>query len=369
MGERLLMTRTTAVILLLVGIIFAIGINNVYGETYNDTISIPIPDNVTGIEKKATLTELTDHILEFTIVYRFQTADSFIEWREEILLDGESYEIPDVTICPDRFELIENTCYPIIILEEEPAIKQTKYEILLEELLKMKNDEGYNWMPKDVEFLAMLEQVTKCQRGLNQAKGIQELSSFVTSGIQMDNKDYSPVNIERNQVHSTLALAVQECIAQVQHLLPALGDYRDEGDVRSRQGWFGELQVYHSSLADKVPEWSQTRVMEESEGNKDYTPMTPKDILCNSEIVSKNYKRDQGCTSEQINPPCKTICEANGLGQQKNDNTPLRDNTAWMKFQHYLAYGDREQAQQIAKEALSKHVNQVTGYNTGLGLR
>ena len=43
-----------------------------------------------------------------------------------------------------------------------------------------------------------------------------------------------------------------------------MGDHRLVDDVRSRQGWFGSIQVYHGDLASNVPQWSQDRVNIES---------------------------------------------------------------------------------------------------------
>jgi len=196
-----------------------------------------------------------------------------------------------------------------------------------------------------------------------------------------DSPEWSPVNIERGQIHSILARAVQECLAQNIHLLPALGDYRGEGDVRSKQSWFGVPQVYHGDLADDVPQWSQSRINQES--NFDYKQMTPHDILCESEMVSRNFKRDQGCTPEQITPPCKTCnpleaIDTLGVGEGKKwfpsdyiydpqqntsqyvyDNEPKRDNTAWEKWQNYKINGDAVMLAEIQADELADKYRQL----------
>jgi hypothetical protein len=91
------MSRSVALILtLIIGSIFVIGINNVYGDTYTELIEIPIPDNITGQESKKQLTQLTDELLEYTIIIRFHLGQNGTEWFEKELTD-KGITPPDVT--------------------------------------------------------------------------------------------------------------------------------------------------------------------------------------------------------------------------------------------------------------------------------
>ena len=353
MGERLLMTRTTAVILLLVGIIFAIGINNAYGEEqmyYEPKFKFPLPaaDNVDTILEKCGLKSIDDvkmHIqCDFIVGFGDDGQNWWLELIEQIGLSTEDKDRKDLG------------------LEDQPPIIKDKYDIELEKLEEIIADPDDELTPTEEEFYALLTQYTECTRGYEQARGIQTEGSWRVGAIFMgDDPEWAPENIERSQFHSILARAVQECLAQNIHLLPMLGDYRVEGDVRTPQSWFGTIQTYHGDLAKDVPEWSQSRINQEA--NFGFRQMTPHEILCESDKVSRNYKQDQGCTFEQIYPPCKTICDGNGLGQQKNDNIPERDNSAWDKWQQYKVYGDAEMLAEIQADVIADKQRQLREFS------
>ena len=122
----------TIILTIIVGSVFAVGISNVYGETYTELIEIPIPDNIVGMESKKQLTQLTDDVLEYTITLRFHLGQNGTEWFEKELTEV-GITPPDVTLCPDRFylDLDGITCYPIL---STPTISEetTKPKILTE---------------------------------------------------------------------------------------------------------------------------------------------------------------------------------------------------------------------------------------------
>ena len=347
------LTKAIIIVLILVGIIFAIGINNVYGEEqryYEPRFKFPLPSesNIAGIVEKCGLQAINDIQMHIQCDFIIQFSEDGMSWWVELV---------------EQIGLVSADEEPKVVLgDEEPTpaltIIEEKFIVELEKLEEIIADPDVELTPTEEEFYELLTQYAECYRGYDQARGIQSEGSWRVGAIFMgDNPEYSPVNIERGQIHSILARAVQECLAQNIHLLPALGDYRAEGDVQSRQSWFGVPQVYHGDLADDVPTWSANRVNEES--NFGYKQMTPHEILCESEMVSRNFKRDQGCTFEQIYPPCKTICDGTGLGLFKSDNIPERDNTAWEKWEQYRVYGDAEMLAEIQADVIADKMRQL----------
>jgi len=335
--------KATSVILsIIVSSIFAVGISNVYGEEqfyYEPKFKFPVPNgnNIDNIINKCGLQYITDvemHVqCDFILKFGEDGMGWYLELKENIGLDISQEE-------KQRKDLgIEQ------IKEEEPP--KTPYDTDLEKLEEKIANPDIELTATEKEYYELITQYAECQRGLDQARGIQEESTFRVGAIQMDNPEWAPENIERGQSHSKLAMAVQECLAQRIHLLPALGDYRAEGDVQSRQSWFGQTQKYHAEFADKVPQWSISRA--EAEANKDFTQQTPHEILCNSDRVTKKYKQDQGCEEYLININCPSC------------NIEYQS-TAMDKWNQYKADGGASMFEEIKRQVISDKINQFLKY-------
>ncbi len=368
-----LMTKNEKVILAIIGAtiltVFGIGATNAFAEEqiyYEPRFKFPIPseNNIERIIEKCGLEAINDiemHIqCDFIIKFSEDGMSWWVELVEQIGLTSEDKQRKDLGLedpilvkIPTRYD------NDLIILDEKIA----KEEHLSE---------------AEEEYYALLTSLDQCQRGLDQARGIQETSSFTVGTITIsDDPEWSPVNVERSGAHKDLAMALQECLAQRIHLLPMLGDYRAEGDVQSRQSWFGEIQKYHGDLADDIPEWSVDRMTQEANAN--FQQMTPHEILCESDKVSRNFKRDQGCTEAQVTPPCKTcnpttlgigegkriypsdyVYQPNGdVSQYVYDNEPVVDYTAWQKYQNYVNNGDDQMRNDIAADIIADKQRQI----------
>ncbi len=354
-----LMTKNEKVFLAISGvvlaIIFTIGATNAFAEEqryYEPKFKFPLPaeSNIDGIVEKCGLRAISDIEMHIQCDFIIKFSEDGMSWWVE-LIEQVGLISADVK---DRKDLG--------LEEQPPAVIKDDYDIALEKLEEIITDPDVELTPAEEEFYELLTQYTECTRGYEQARGIQTEGSWRVGAIFMgDDPEWAPINIERGQLHSILARAVQECLAQNIHLLPMLGDYRVEGDVRTPQSWFGTIQTYHGDLAKDIPTWSAKRVLEES--NQGFRQMTPHDILCESDKVSRNYKQDQGCTFEQIYPPCKTVCDGTGLGLFKTDNIPERDNSAWDKFQQYKVYGDAEMLAEIQAEVIADKQRQLREFS------
>ncbi len=221
---------------------------------YEPRFKFPIPsgDNIDEIMEKCGLKSISDLAMHIQCDFMLSFGDDGMNWWLEIVerigITAEDKERKDLGI------------------EDQPPKdpRQTHYERDLIKLEEKDANPDKELSPAEEEYLALLNQYAQCYRGYDQARGIQEDSSYIVGTIQMDNPEWSPEAINRDGSHQKLALAVQECLAQKLYLLPLLGDYRAEGDVQSRQSWFGEKQPHHSEQAADVPQWSQDRVNTES---------------------------------------------------------------------------------------------------------
>jgi hypothetical protein len=286
-------------------VIFALGVVQVYGETYQELIEIPIPANVTGMESKKQLTILTHDLLEYTITLRFHLGQNGTEWFDKELTDSGGITPPDVTQCPDRFylDLDGVTCLPILgtppIFEDKPE-QLIKYEIDLEKLEEIDDDTQTR---ESLEYEEKLQTLRECLQGLQQAKGIQSIRSFFTSDWEGNYEDLYPNDHRGND--GILDRAIQECIAE-EVLLPMLGIERGEDDVRSPQGWFGIIQPYHGDRAIIDEDvWSQVPTHETNSLTEHYQKSFEQnqeafDRMCATEFVSTPFKIQQGCEMPQI---------------------------------------------------------------------
>jgi hypothetical protein len=365
------MSRSVALILtLIIGSIFVIGINNVYGDTYTELIEIPIPDNITGQESKKQLTQLTDELLEYTIIIRFHLGQNGTEWFEKELTD-KGITPPDVTLCPDRFYLDDDgvTCYPITN-EPNPAAfvplvkpaELVRFEEDLQEFL-----DGKEPVDKDeLDYFNQLKELDKCLQGLLQAQGIQNIRTFYTSEFIVDTK------VPRAEDVTLLDLRIDECKAQ-RVLLPILGDERAPDDVKSQQGWYGYVETPHGERAIVDAEAWPTIPTHESDSLKsNFEQVSEHDLfserkdafdnMCSSPIVLPNYKEQQGCPDNKVEDESKW--NDTGVGQtppgtqfyNAPDLTPAQAKSAYMS-------DDGDQLAKILAQKARDRANQLDAIN------
>jgi len=262
------MSRSTALILILVAAIFVIGANNVFGVE----VTVDTPE----IEDSATITKNTTETKD-TVLIPFEPLGRVCGWNDaginwicewdpnRINLDEAFYAnntavadpvIASTTVCPDRFYLIDDgiTCMPINC--EDGFHHDTRFECVADPVpdipiisldhqrLVDKLDYYEDNPPKTFTQLNekwKLEHLSLCWYGINQGRGIQTLDSFVTSTwIEDQDKVYA------SNVH-LIDRAITICTAQTT-MLEILGDVRQPGDVRTRQGWWGIVSPTHAEV-------------------------------------------------------------------------------------------------------------------------
>ena len=296
-----MITANKIILTIVLASVFAVSIAN--ADSYEELISIPIPDNITGMESKKQLTTLTDDLLEYTITLRFHLGQNGTEWFEKELTEV-GIQPPDVTLCPDRFYLDQDgvTCYPILgtppIFEDKPK-QLTIYEKDLEELT---NKPDVTQSQDSLEYEEKLQTLKKCLQGVAQAQGIQSVREFFTSDSDAEYSDPFPQDHRGNA--GMLDRAIQECIAE-RKLLPILGDERKEGDVRSQQGWFGIIEPSHDERAIIDEDvWSQVPTHDTDSLQNHYQKSFEQNEeafkkMCATEFVSTPFKMQQGCPDER----------------------------------------------------------------------
>jgi hypothetical protein len=298
--------QITIILGVVLTVIFALGVVQVYGDTYTELIEIPIPDNIIGMESKKQLTQLTDGVLEYTITLRFHLGQNGTEWFEKELTNTP-IRPPDVTVCPDRFYLDKDgiTCYPILstptINEDEPKPKLLQeYEKDLERLTEQDDDTQTR---DSLEYEEKLQTLKECLQGLYQAQGIQTVRSFFISDSGDEYID--PFPQDHRGTRGLLDKAIEECIAE-ETLLPILGIERDEDDVRSPQSWFGVIETPHGERAIvNEDRWAVVPTHETDSLQDHYAKSFQQNIeaferMCDTEFVSTPFKIQQGCPMPQI---------------------------------------------------------------------
>ncbi len=377
------MTRATALILLLVGIIFAIGIHNVYGETFEDVISFPIPDNITGQEKRGTLITLTDDLLEMQFTYRFHLGQNGTEWFEEIIKEL-GLTPPDVTLCPDNFYLDEDgvTCYPIIDEPELPLLTTDltppTFKGFVADFKKFEEKNPEATSEKD--YHALLKSLQMCYRQSEenqQSLGVTQTDGFVVSATMIDDFGIFLKSYDLTGRHSLLEKAIEEC----KYIHTILNPVTLGPEYQNRAIYYNTTQLYHGDVAADVPTWSQERVNIESndrteirDGNPicamgsyysdqtkrmycgdDYTRPAEDALteertqdMCNSMFVNKDFKIRNGCSPQQIQIPCYSC----------GTSSPVIESEAYRKYADFRNNGDEAQwdllKRQKYQEAMTK---------------
>ncbi len=346
------MSRTTLVILLIVGGIFAIGISNVFGQTINsteteDTIIIPFDPlgrvcgyDITGIK----------WICEWD-PNRINLGDVFTANNTAVDDPVEA----STTICPDRFYLIDDgiTCMPNLcedgyhhdtsfVCVEDPAPELPIFSVDHQRLID-KLERYEDFPPRTFDELNekwKLEHLSLCWYGINQARGIQTESSFVTSTwIEDQDKVYA------SNIH-LIDRAITICTAQTT-MLEILGDVRKPGDVRTKQGWWGIVSPSHAELAKDVPTWSQSRVNEEANPGIQNSDVHP---ICELGSFYSDLTKRMYCPEEFF-----PVNIHGGVITYQND---IED-----KLLQYIDDGGKAQEDQIRADILAEKRKQLWSYN------
>ena len=309
----------TIIILIIIASVFAYGWNLAYGDFYEETIKLPIPDNITGQDHKKQLTELSDNVLEYTMTFRFYLGQNGTAWQDELLSEF-GLSPPDVTLCPERFYLDEAgvTCYPLKDKPPSPEFIKTKPADLN---MFEKKLQYYEEHPPTIydqqDELYKLQELKECFEGLAQSRGIQNYGSFYTSGYD------EILTTPKTGSASPLDIAIERCHAEAT-LLPILGDDRQEGDILSRQSWFGVVEVPHGERAIIDEEyWSVVPTQPDQASIHDMkdAEWESHEIICNSDRVTIQFKHQQvpPCTNEQLGITEDALLEMNdtGIGEGK----------------------------------------------------
>ena len=244
-------------IIVIIGAVFAVGVKNVYGDTYTELIEIPIPDDITGIESKKQLTELTDDLIEYTITMRFHLGQNGTEWFIEELTDA-GVSPPDVTLCPDRFYLDEDgiTCYPIItqpIPIDEQKIPE-EFKRFLKDLERF--DEDPPTKPSEIDYYEQLKFLQMCYRVTEQNQqslGVTQTDGFAVSNLWIETYGELLKSFQITGNTAILQKAIEECFAIHTMLNPIIFG----AEYQNRAKYFNSTQVYHGDLAAGVPVDSQ----------------------------------------------------------------------------------------------------------------
>lgn len=288
--------------IMLIGIstvIILLGIPVAFADFYEETIKIPIPDHITGQDVKKQMTELTDNVLEYTITYRFYLGQNGTQWFIDELTSTPIMKPADMTECPDGLYLALDgvSCLPHpeesgIVIEDKPK-DLTKFEEKLE-YYEANPPKTYDQQDEQRK----LQELEECFEGLAQSRGIQSYGSFYTS-------EYDEVqSVPKTGEASPLDIAIERCHAEA-ILLPILGDERKEGDVKSRQAYFGYVETPHSERAIIDEEyWAIVPTQPDQKSIHDLKDAEAEahDIICNSDRVTIQFKRQQvpPCTAEQL---------------------------------------------------------------------
>lgn len=249
------------------------------------------------------------------------------------------------TVCPDRFVLQEDgkTCLPVtcadgfyldltdLICKPDAVpdeITDKEIEKFKKQLSHYEKNPPTTWDRLDEKW--KLEHLLKCWYGLNQGRGIQNLDSFVTSSWMEESDVPKATHV------SIIDRAIDTCKAQTT-MLEILGDKREIGDVRSRQGWHGIVLPTHGELAADVPVWPQSRVNQEANqglaDNLDYC-----DAVVRLDLATKRFL---GCT-----PASDIIILHGSVVETQND---VED-----KWLEYKTDGGEQQAKEIKAALLAE---------------
>jgi len=375
-----LMTKNEKITLIIIGVtvltIFGIGASNVFAETIAD--AVPTEETI---------------LIPFDPLGRVCGYDStgikwICEWDPNRINLGEVFTANNTavddpveastTICPDRFYLIDDgvTCMPVncedgyhhntafeCVADPEPEIPilSKDHQRLIDKL-----DYYEDFPPKTFDQLTekwKLEHLSLCWYGIDQARGIQTESSFVTSTWIEDQDKVYASNIY------LIDRAITICTAQTT-MLEILGDVRKPGDVRTKQGWWGIVSPSHGELAKDVPTWSQSRVNEEANMGITVSDRNPicalgsyygemtKRMYCADEFIPVNIHNNVITTQNDVEDKWIQYIEDDGVAQKDQiiaDILAEKRKQLWAHNQVWKLSTETEQIYAIEKAGWSMY--------------
>lgn len=216
-------------LVLINALILASSLSYVYADTFEDSVSLPIPDNVKESFKKCSIVMMDDLTLEYQCNWKF-TAEQLKEYYDEMLKEYGLVdpEITAETAQPDEVESVDTT---------PTSLKQYKHDL-----------ERFEDRPPatnaDKEYFELLQYLGECQRGYLQSKGIQQSDSFGISHVWVNDGEAWLKSIDYDGRHAKLVKAIEECIAQRTILNPVV-----LGPMYEHKGaYFGVNQKHHSEM-------------------------------------------------------------------------------------------------------------------------
>jgi len=327
------------ILVIIIGSVFAVGISNAHGETFEDHLSFPIPENVISTEKKGHLESVTDTELVMSFTYRFTLGQNGTEWIERLYLNNPITPPADID-CPDRFTKNDDgQCVPVIVENDFPE-KPDDLVTFENRLIELDEKEGAI-SADDWQERKSLQDLLECHQGLDQTKGIQSIRSFWTSAYDKDS--LIPIAGDADVID----LAIEECRGQKEiERMSGRGEPTRVGDYLSAQDYFGSMTPTHQDKAivnwERVPNHSDTSSAKIRQGQIIDTFIKDQSLMCNSDKVLPSFKVKNGCNMEQINIPLATSNTKNGITIYAE---PL------LKKQVYDHVGDYAQLKQSSEQA------------------
>lgn len=323
------MSRSTAIILGLIIAIFAIGAHNVYGETFQQLVEFPIPDNISYQERLCGIETITDTIFEFTCSWRF-TATEVKEWYDEIITRYGLDNLPEDEILEEMEEQIITDTF----LKEPAELVRFKADLVrFEEKAPTSN--------ADKEYFELLKELATCQRGTGAAKGIQTEARFPVSTTELSTNLEDLKSLDYTGSFVILKKAIEECDAQKGTLEPIT-----LGVEAFNKGVFADtIPPSHTEMAHYNEEyWANIPT------HKDYAlderdflqeNETAFDRMCASEFVNDSFKRMQKC------PPKEYTASA-----PRSDGFIHKESVPISKYSQYQSDGGETMFEELQQKQL-----------------
>ena len=335
-----------------------IGASLAFGEEFEDNIKIPVPSNVTGVEKKANLSTLSENLLEFTITYRFHLGENGTQWYEEIL---EKYTIGE-PVKTNSTDIV-----PEVVIDMTPDFMkpfEQDYENFLDDP---------PLRPSDKEYFELLKALAECERGINQSLGVFKQDRFAVSQTWINDAEAYLKGYDLTGRHAQLLKAIEECQAIHTKLNPVVlgAQYANLAEQ------YNVTEPYHADAAFGIPPISQeygNKVQnegieqpvfdqcsslahysnwhklafcgeEDSDGSNEFK-IVDMTAFCTNPYVTPEKKMELGeCTEEQLSLFVDVGQHSNVFG---GENSPL---AAWSDYKYN---GDAAQYEKNKKQSIEE---------------
>ncbi len=278
---------------ILILLVFAGMVPAAFAETYNDSVSFPIPDNIAEIMKRCGIDKMDDAELIVTCQWKF-TAEQIQSWYEQI--------ITEQGLTDPELEPTEQTDAPAPI-DSAPDYSPTPYERDLAYFTE--NEPRSN---ADKEYFELLKHLGECQRGYNQSRGIQDNEWYQISHTWINDGEAWLKSIDLDGRHGKLRMAIEECIAQRTILNPVILGV----EALHKGQYFGVNQPNHQDMAITdswesipLPDKLTVRDFNDAKERAEKLCTLPSDYHCRlAEMKEQSYRDDQ---SVMVQYPSKIL--------------------------------------------------------------